>query len=86
MSMSIDSTYAVQTLTDLVQINSVNPELSPEGAGETAVAAYVAAALQTLGLEVTTYDLGPKRMNVVGVLKGTGNGRSLLLIFLRHLA
>lgn len=79
MSMSIDSTYAVQTLTDLVQINSVNPELSPEGAGETAVAAYVAQALQDIGLEVTIYDLGPKRMNVVGVLKGTGNGRSLLL-------
>ncbi len=79
MSMSIDSTYAVQTLTDLVQINSVNPELSPNGAGETAVAAYVAQALQAMGLEVTTYDLGPRRMNVVGLLKGTGNGRSLLL-------
>lgn len=79
MSMSIDSTYAVQTLTDLVQINSVNPELSPNGAGETAVAAYVAQALRDMGLDVTTYDLGPRRMNVVGVLKGTGNGRSLLL-------
>lgn len=79
MSMSIDSTYAVQTLTDLVQINSVNPELSPNGAGETAVAAYVTQALRKLGLDVTTYELGPKRMNVVGVLKGTGNGRSLLL-------
>jgi len=79
MSITIDSTYTVQTLTDLVQINSVNPELSPDGAGETAIGIYVAEALQALGLTVTTYDLGPRRMNVVGVLKGTGNGRSLLL-------
>ncbi len=79
MKMAIDSTYTLQTLTDLVQINSVNPELSPDGAGETAVAAYVAQALQDMGLQVTTYDLGPNRVNVVGVLKGTGNGRSLLL-------
>ncbi|MCB8984645.1 MAG: ArgE/DapE family deacylase [Ardenticatenaceae bacterium] len=79
MNITIDSTYTRQTLTDLVQINSVNPELSPDGAGETAVAVYIAAALRDMGLEVTTYELGPQRMNVVGVLKGTGHGRSLLL-------
>jgi acetylornithine deacetylase len=77
--ITIDETYTLQTLVDLVRINSVNPSLVAGGPGEAEIGAYVAAALRQLGLDVTTYDLGPGRVNVVGRLKGMGNGRSLLL-------
>lgn len=66
-------------MVDLVRINSTNPSLSPDGAGEAEIGAYVADALNDLGLDVKTYDLGPKRVNVVGKLAGKGDGRSLLL-------
>jgi acetylornithine deacetylase len=76
---SIDSQYVQQTLVDLVRINSVNPSLTAKGQGETEIGAYVAAALNDLDLEVKTYELEPNRVNVVGILRGKGNGRSLLL-------
>jgi acetylornithine deacetylase len=77
--LHIDENYLTQTLTDLVRINSVNPTLSPEGKGEAEIGAYVADKLNQLGLTVTTYEIEPGRVNVVGVLPGAGDGRSLLL-------
>jgi acetylornithine deacetylase len=79
MNISIDRDYLTKTLTDLVQINSTNPSLTPNGVGEEEIGAYVAESLTTLGLETTTYELEPGRVNVVGRLKGSGTGRSLLL-------
>ncbi|MFQ5400505.1 MAG: ArgE/DapE family deacylase [Anaerolineae bacterium] len=79
MDISIDNDYLVKTLTDLVRINSINPSLSPGGAGEAAIGAYVAGAMRDLGLAVTTTEIEPGRVNVVGRLKGQGHGRSLLL-------
>jgi len=78
-NLQIDQDYLTKTLIELVRINSVNPTLSPEGPGEAEIGVYVAEALSELGLEVTTYEIEPKRVNVVGVLPGSGNGRSLLL-------
>jgi acetylornithine deacetylase len=75
----IDSEYIRQTLMDLVRINSVNPNLVPGAPAEAEIGAYVAAALRDMGLEVTVYEIAPRRVNVVGRLKGQGNGRSLLL-------
>ena len=77
--LHIDENYLTQTLTDLVRINSVNPTLSPEGKGEAEIGAYVADKLNQLGLTVTTYEIEPGRVNVVGVLPSAGAGRSLLL-------
>jgi len=79
MKLSIDREYIVNTLTNLVQINSINPSLSPEGKGEAEIGAYVADSLSDCGLSATTYEIEPRRVNVVGRLKGTGNGRTLLL-------
>jgi acetylornithine deacetylase len=79
MTITLDQEYITKTLADLVQINSVNPSLAPDGGGEAEIGAYVADVLKSLGLTVTTYDLGPKRANVVGLLPGSGGGRSLLL-------
>lgn len=63
----------------LVAIESTNPDLVPDGAGEAEIAAFVAAWLEEAGLEVDLYEAAPGRPNVVGVARGTGGGRSLLL-------
>ena len=63
----------------LVAIESTNPDLVPDGVGEAEIAAFVAAWLEAAGLEVDLYETAPGRPNVVGVARGTGGGRSLLL-------
>jgi acetylornithine deacetylase len=77
--MNIDREYLVNTLRDLIRINSINPSLAPGGAGEAEIAAYVAEAMRRLGLGVRTHEPEPVRVSVVGTLKGTGGGRSLML-------
>ena len=63
----------------LVAIDSVNPSLVPGGAGEAEIARYVAAWLADAGLSVETHDAAPGRPNVVGTVRGTGGGASLML-------
>ena len=63
----------------LVAIDSVNPTLGPGGAGEASAARVVADWLEAAGLEVHVDEAAPGRPNVVGVARGTGGGRSLLL-------
>jgi acetylornithine deacetylase len=66
-------------IADLVRIDSVNPGLVPGAAGEARMAAFVASWLGRAGLEVTVEEVLPGRPNVVGVRRGTGGGRTLLL-------
>jgi acetylornithine deacetylase len=61
----------------LVEIPSVNPGLG--GGGEADIARFVAEWLERAGLEVSVEDAAPGRPNVVGVARGTGGGRTLLL-------
>ncbi len=79
MGFQIDRDYVIQTLGDLIRINSVNPSLAPGGAGEAEIAAYVGASLDKNGLEVESHEPQPGRVSVVGRLKGRGGGRSLML-------
>jgi acetylornithine deacetylase len=64
---------------DLVAIDSVNPDLVAGGAGEGEIARFVAGWLEEAGLEVESEEVAPGRPNVVGIAKGTGGGRSLML-------
>ncbi len=64
---------------ELVRIESVNPDLVPGGSGEGAIASFVAGWLSDVGLEVTIVEPAPGRPSVVGVLRGSGGGRSLML-------
>src|SRR5438105_11503464 len=64
---------------ELVAIESVNPDLIPGGAGEGPIAAFVASWLSDSGLEVTMVEPMPGRPSVVGVLRGSGGGSSLML-------
>jgi acetylornithine deacetylase len=69
-----------QLLTDLVAIDSVNPTLVPGGAGEERIAAHIADWLRGRGFEVALQETDvPGRPNVIGVLRGAGGGRSLML-------
>jgi acetylornithine deacetylase len=66
-------------LADLVAINSVNPDLVPGGAGEGEAARFVASWLEAAGLEVHIDEVRPGRPNVIGVARGSGGGKTLLL-------
>jgi acetylornithine deacetylase len=78
-SISIEGEYLTKTLTDLVRIDSINPSISPSGAGEAEIAAYVARALGELGLEAAVQEHDAGRASAVGVMRGSGGGRSLML-------
>ena len=75
----IDQGFVTRTLQALVAIDSINPDLHPEGGGEAAIAAWVGTLLDRLGLDVETIHHAPGRASVVGTLRGTGAGRSLML-------
>jgi len=66
-------------LQDLIQIDSVNPSLSSKGTGEAVIARYIRDYLNNLGLEVRFQEIEKNRVNVVGILKGSGGGPSLML-------
>lgn len=64
----------------LVAIDSVNPTLVPGGAGEAAIAAFVADWLRDRGVAAELWPTAAEgRPNVVAVVPGSGGGRSLLL-------
>lgn len=66
-------------LQQLVAIDSINPDLVPGGAGEREIAHFIANWLERAGVEVTLDEPVSGRPNVVGVVRGSGGGRSLLL-------
>ena len=63
----------------LVQINSANPNMgSVPGPGETAIARYIAAWLEHRDLESHWIEPTHGRPSIVGVMRGTGGGKSLM--------
>lgn len=77
--ISVDRQFLRQTLVDLVRIDSRNPLLVKGGAGDVAISTCLADVMTSIGLDVTVYKLSETQMNVVGVLHGTGGGKSLML-------
>src|SRR5438132_11186774 len=70
----------VALLQTLVRFRSENPRLvAVEPGAEAECQAFIAAQLAELGLEVDQWEVFPKRPDVVGVLRGAGQGRSLIL-------
>ena len=63
----------------LVRVDSRNPALAPESAGETAVAVVLAQTLESWGLSVELHEAAPGRPNVIA-RAGRRSGRSLMLI------
>ncbi|HSB02210.1 MAG TPA: ArgE/DapE family deacylase [Anaerolineales bacterium] len=68
-----------ELLSDLVSINSINPDLVPGAPGEAEIAHYIAHWLERAGLEVQLVESAAGRPNVVAAARGSGGGRTLLL-------
>ena len=66
-------------LHQLVAIDSINSDLVAGGAGEREIAAFVATWLEQAGVEVILDESVPGHPSVIGMVRGTGGGRSLLL-------
>jgi len=66
-------------LSDLVSINSINPDLVPGSPGEGEIADYIADWLKLNDIEVELVESVSGRPNVVGIARGTGGGKTLLL-------
>lgn len=66
-------------LFDLVSINSINPDLVPGAPGEAEIASFIARWLEQAGLEVHIDYPRPGRPNVIGIARGSGGGRALML-------
>ena len=68
----------VELLKDLVKINSVNPSLVTGAAGEAEIAEYIKDWMEAYGLETEFTIVEAGRANVVGFLKGSGGGKTLM--------
>ncbi len=68
-----------QLLSDMVAIDSTNPDLVPGGAGEGEIARFITGWMQKAGLEVELVEAAPGRPNVVGTARGKGGGKRLVL-------
>ena len=68
-----------ELVAELVAIDSVNPDLVPGGAGELEIARFIATWLERAGVEAHIDEVAPGRPNVIGVARGRGGGRTLLL-------
>lgn len=79
MPITIDRDYIIKILQAMVAIDSVNSVLVPGAAGEGELGNYLANEMRAIGLEVDVIEVQPGRPNVVGVLKGSGGGKSLML-------
>ena len=78
-AMGISGDEIAELTAELVAIDSTNPDLVPGGAREARIAGYVARWLADAGLEVERHELGPRRVNVIAIARGSGGGRSLML-------
>jgi acetylornithine deacetylase len=75
----IDMSELGELVSALVRIESVNPDLQPGADGEGEIGRFVADWFRSNGIEVDVQEAAPGRANVVGIVRGTGNGRSLML-------
>ena len=73
------SDRTIDILRDLIAIDSVNPSLASSGGGEAEIANAIAATLRQGGLDVEIQEVAAGRSNVIGILEGRQQGRSLML-------
>ncbi|MBX3094818.1 MAG: ArgE/DapE family deacylase [Cryobacterium sp.] len=63
----------------LIAIDSINPDILPGSAGESAIADWCATWLEQRGFEVQRIEETSGRPSIIATARGTGGGRSLLL-------
>ncbi|MCP5535179.1 MAG: M20 family metallopeptidase [Akkermansiaceae bacterium] len=64
----------VSLLQTLIRIPSVNPDCSPDGTGEAAMADFVQNYLEEIGYTVAQEEVHPRRPNVIGRCPYSGDG------------
>jgi acetylornithine deacetylase/succinyl-diaminopimelate desuccinylase family protein len=69
----------ISLLRDLIAIDSVNPSLVAGAAGEAQIANHIAVTLQRGGLDVEVQPVTGNRSNVIGLIEGAQQGRTLML-------
>jgi acetylornithine deacetylase len=69
----------IQLVSDLVAINSINPNMDPNAPGELKIAHFISHWLEQAGLDVHLIEPVSGRPNVVGIARGKGGGKTLLL-------
>jgi len=75
----VDTSFTTRTLQELVQINSVNPGLDPDGPGEGEIGSFIQDTLSDLSVQCETDTLSPGRVNVTARLKGSDGVPTLML-------
>ncbi|KAM5470811.1 hypothetical protein MauCBS54593_003855 [Microsporum audouinii] len=76
----VSSDDCVELTQTLTQINSSNPsESNPSGVGEGEISDYIISWLEHRDLEAHRLEGTPGRPSVIGILRGTGGGRSLMM-------
>jgi acetylornithine deacetylase len=78
LNQCIDKGKLVKLLKDLVKINSVNPSLIKGAPGEAEIAEFIKIWMEAHGLETELTMIETGRANVVGYLKGSGGGKTLM--------
>lgn len=63
----------------LTTVNSSTPHLSQAGAGKSTIANFINEWLQYRDMEADLVDLERTRPSVVSILRGTGDGKKLML-------
>ena len=80
-SMTLQPTFerSLRILKSLIEIESVNPNLVPGGAGERHIGEYLLSLLQAEGISSSLEEVCPGRFNVVARVRGASPGPRLLL-------
>jgi len=76
--LKIDRDDVTRLLKKLIEIESVNPSVEG-GIGEVEISNFIAGHLKSIGMEVYTQDVVDDRFNVIGILRGEGGGRNLMM-------
>ena len=69
----------INLVSDMVQIDSINPWLVPGGQGENQLAQYVANWLAPFKMDIVLEEVEQGRKNIIARLPGSGGGKSLCL-------
>lgn len=77
--LKIDEEKTLHLLQELIRIESVNPSITKESKGEREISHFIGDYLKNLGLIVEYQEIKDGRENVIGILKGTENHRTLML-------
>lgn len=66
-------------LKEMIAIESINPSLDPKGSGEGKIAEMLGTFMEAAGFSVAFQEFETGRKNVIGILKGKGGGKTLML-------